>query len=307
MSARIVFVGSPTFALPTLRALAAGYPVVGVVTRPDRPAGRGRVLSPPPVKTLALELGLPLMQPSNLRQPEAVAQLLAWQPELIVVAAFGQILRAEVLDLPQFGCLNVHASLLPRWRGAAPIQAALLAGDLETGVTVMKMDQGLDTGAIVSQRAIAVAPADTAGLLTDCLADVGAELLVETLPGYLAGTVMPQAQPEQGVTYAPALKKDYGLLDLTRPAEEAERRVRASNPWPGAYISLGDSDLRILRAHTVVGTAPVGARALYEGQPALGTSSGLLVLDEVQPPGKRAMTGTSYLAGRPHWHEQALS
>ena len=165
MHPRLVFMGSPDFSVPALRALAAEYPVVGIVTQPDRPAGRGMTLTPPPVKTVAAELGIPVIQPQKLRQPEAVQQLKDWNPELVVVAAFGQILRAEVLELPRYGCINVHASLLPRWRGAAPIQAAILAGDRQTGITIMKMDPGLDTGPMLRQGLLPIGPADTGGSL----------------------------------------------------------------------------------------------------------------------------------------------
>ncbi len=177
MSCRIVFMGSPDFAVPSLRALADVYPVVGVVTQPDREAGRGRSLVAPPVKVASLELGLPVMQPEKLRAPEVMAQLQAWAPELIVVAAYGQILRSTVLELPRLGCVNVHGSLLPRWRGAAPIQAAILAGDIQTGVTIMKMDSGVDTGPMLSQRAMPIKPDDTAGSLFERMSMLGAELL----------------------------------------------------------------------------------------------------------------------------------
>src|SRR5512143_4033407 len=174
---RIIFMGSPDFSLPTLRALAGHYELVGVVTQPDRAAGRGRELKPPPVKLLAQELAIPVIQPEKLKQPEALEQLRLWKPELIVVAAFGQILRKDVLELPHFGCINVHASLLPRWRGAAPINAAILHGDAETGITIMKMDPGMDTGPVIRRRAIPISPDDTAGTLSPKLAELGAELL----------------------------------------------------------------------------------------------------------------------------------
>jgi len=202
---KIVFMGSPDFALFTLRALNDNYPIAGVVTQPDRAAGRGRELKPPPVKRLALELGIPVIQPEKLRLPEAMEQLHTWAPDLIVVAAFGQILRQDVLDLPPFGCINVHASLLPRWRGAAPINAAILHGDEETGITIMKMDAGLDTGPILSQRSVRIRPDETAGSLFETLSTLGADLLLDTLPGYLADEIEPCPQPEAGVTYAPML------------------------------------------------------------------------------------------------------
>src|SRR5215213_2985972 len=184
LSTRVVFMGSPDFSLPTLQALAETYDVVGVVTQPDRLSGRGRALKAPPVKTLAMELGIPVMQPEKLRLPEAMEQLRAWNPDLIVVAAFGQILKRDVLELPPYGCINVHASLLPRWRGAAPINAAILHGDEETGVTIMKMYVGLDTGPMLSQRAIRLTQEDTAGSVFETLSQLGSDLLLETLPDY---------------------------------------------------------------------------------------------------------------------------
>jgi methionyl-tRNA formyltransferase len=299
--ASVVFMGSPDFALPTLRALAEKYRVIGVVTQPDRASGRGRELKPPPVKLLAQELEIPVIQPEKLRQPEALEQLRAWNPDLIVVAAFGQILRKEVLDLPRFGCINVHASLLPRWRGAAPINVAILHGDEETGVTIMKMDVGLDTGPILSQRSIRLAPDDTAGSVFEKLSQLGADLLIETLPDYLSGKLQPVPQPEEGITYAPMLKKEEGQLDFTRPAEELERRVRAFNPWPGASMDFDGTLLKIHRAHVEEGTAEAGQRFIYRDQPAVGAGSGLLVLDEVQPAGKKPMSGKSFLSGARHW------
>ncbi|MCC7512116.1 MAG: methionyl-tRNA formyltransferase [Anaerolineae bacterium CFX3] len=306
MSHRVVFMGSPDFALPGLRALASRYQIVGVVTQPDRASGRGRALKPPPVKTLALELGLPLVQPEKLRQPEAVQQLRAWNPDLIVVAAFGQILKPEVLDLPRFGCLNVHASLLPRWRGAAPINAAILAGDEETGVTIMKMDAGLDTGGILAQRAFRLSPDVTAGAAFDALSALGADLLLESLPDYLAGKLTPVPQPEDGVTYAPMLKKEDGRLDFARPADELERRVRAMNPWPGAWFEWDANLLKVARAKTLGGEKgrASGIRLVVEGRPAVTCADGALVLEEVQPAGKRPMSGRAFLAGARGWESR---
>ncbi|HEX5808234.1 MAG TPA: methionyl-tRNA formyltransferase [Anaerolineales bacterium] len=299
--ATLVFMGSPDFALPTLRSLAEYYAVVGVVTQPDRASGRGRELKPPPVKRLAGELGIPVMQPEKMRQPEAMDQLRLWNPDLIAVAAFGQILRKDVLELPPFGCINVHASLLPRWRGAAPINAAILYGDEETGVTIMKMDVGLDTGPILSQRSIRLTPEDTAGSVFEKLSRLGADLLIETLPGYLSGEIQPIPQSEEGMTYAPMLKKEEGQLDFTRPAEELERRIRAFNPWPGAFLNFDGTLLKVHRAHVEEGTAEVGQRQIHRDQPAVGAGDGLLVLDEVQPAGKKPMSGKSFLAGARHW------
>ncbi|HSL44968.1 MAG TPA: methionyl-tRNA formyltransferase [Anaerolineales bacterium] len=297
----VVFMGSPDFALPTLRALAQNYKVVGVVTQPDRASGRGRELRPPPVKLLAQELDIPIIQPEKLRQPEAMEQLQAWKPDLIVVAAFGQILKKDVLYLPRFGCINVHASLLPRWRGAAPINAAILHGDQETGVTIMKMDVGLDTGPILSQRSIPLTREDTAGSVFEKLSQLGADLLIETLPGYFSGEILPTPQPEEGMTYAPMLKKEEGQLDFTRPAEELERRVRAFNPWPGAFMDFDGTLLKVHRAHVEAGNAEAGERLVYRDQPAVGTGDGLLILDAVQPAGKKPMNGKSFLAGGRQW------
>lgn len=303
MTIRTVFMGSPDFSLSALRALASHYQVVGVVTQPDRASGRGRELKAPPVKLLAQELNIPVIQPQKLREPEAMQQLQSWNPELIVVAAFGQILRKEVLELPQYGCINIHASLLPRWRGAAPINAAVLAGDEETGVTIMKMDVGLDTGPMLSMRKIRITPDDTAGSLLQALSTLGADLLIETLPAYISGNLIPQPQPEEGATYAPMLKKEDGLLDFNHPAVDLERRVRAMNPWPGAWFQWHGAPLKIHKAHVEQGQAEAGKRLVEQNQPAVGTGSGLLILDEVQPPGKKSMSGKAFLSGARDWLE----
>ena len=293
--------GSPEFALPSLRALAGAYEVAGVITQPDRASGRGRELKPPPVKTLALELGIPVMQPEKLRAPEAMEQLRAWAPDLIIVAAYGQILKPDALDLPRYGCLNVHASLLPRWRGAAPIQAAILHGDEETGVTIMKMDAGLDTGAMLAKKSMRLTPDDTAGSVTDALSHLGADLLIDTLPRWIAGEIKPEPQDDSLSTYAPMLKKEEGRLDFTREAVELERRVRALNPWPGAFMDFDGAILKIHRAHVEAGNGSAGQRLVVANQPAIRARGGLLVLDEVQPAGKKSMSGKSFLAGARNW------
>ena len=297
----IVFMGSPDFALPTLKALAQHYDVVGIVTQPDRASGRGRELKPPPAKTLAIDLGIPVMQPEKLRLPEAMEQLRAWAPELIVVAAFGQILKKDVLELPPLGCINVHASLLPRWRGAAPINAAILHGDEETGVTIMQMDVGLDTGPMLRQQSIRLTREDTAGSVFEKLSGVGADLLIETLPDYLSGKLTPTPQPEEGVTYAPMLKKEEGHLDFMHEVNELERRVRAFNPWPGAFMDFDGALLKIHRARAEGGGAPAGQRLVVQNQPAVGARGGILILEEVQPAGKKSMSGRSFLAGARNW------
>lgn len=304
MQKRIVFMGSPDFAVPILERLAQEYPIAGVVTQPDRPAGRGRTLTPPPIKILAQRLALPLIQPLKVRQPEAMQQLRDWAPDVIVVAAFGQILRQDILGLPPSGCINVHASLLPRWRGAAPIQAAILHGDRQSGVTIMQMDPGIDTGAMLSQRALDILPDDTAGSLSARLADLGAVLLAETLPDILAGNTQPVSQDETVATYAPLLKKEDGLLDFSQTALELERRVRAFLPWPGAYTTWQDQPLKIHLARAVQETksyAQPGARFIAGGLPAVATAQGALVLQVLQPAGKKAMDGKSFLAGAKNW------
>ena len=298
--------GSPDFAVRVLEALARHYPLAGVVTQPDRPAGRGRTLVPPAVKVAAFRLGIPVMQPEKLRQPAALAQLQAWAPDLIVVAAFGQILLPAALDLPHFGCINVHGSLLPRGRGAAPIQASILAGDQETGITIMKMDPGVDTGPILSQRALPIAPGDTGGSLFARMALLGAELMIETLPRYLSGNLIPQPQPEAGATYAPMLKKEDGILDFSQPATALERRVRAMNPWPGAFFEWHGQSLKVHKAHCAFEFTPIiqpaGKRIIYDGLPAIyGGGNTMLVLDEVQPAGKKFMPGKAFLAGARDW------
>lgn len=301
MSTRIVFMGSPEFSMPSLESLAENFQLIGVITQPDRPAGRGRLLTPPPIKVLANTLDIPVIQPRRLREPEAMQQLIAWQPDVIVVAAFGQILRQEVLTLPPFGCINVHASLLPRWRGAAPINAAILHGDAETGVTIMKMDAGIDTGDILSQRALPILPIDTAESLGERLAQSGAELLVETLPEFLLGKIQPIPQSEDTATYAPMLKKEDGRLDFRQTAVELERRVRAMQPWPGAFTIWQGQPLKVHQAHVASGQAKPGEKLIVADLPAIGTSNALLVLDEIQPAGKRSMPGETFLRGARDW------
>jgi methionyl-tRNA formyltransferase len=246
-------------------------------------------------------LNIPVIQPQKLREPEAMSQLQAWDPDLIVVAAFGQILKKEVLDLPKFGCVNVHASLLPRWRGAAPINAAILAGDEVTGVTIMKMDVGLDTGPMLSKKSIRLKPDDTAGSVFQILSALGADLLIDTLPDYIAGKITPQPQPEGGATYVPMLKKEDGLLDFTRDANELERLIRAFNPWPGAFMEFDGAVLKVHRTHVEAGEAEAGQRLVVQNQPAVGARGGLLTLDEVQPAGKKPMNGKAFLSGARNW------
>ncbi|MBN2256913.1 MAG: methionyl-tRNA formyltransferase [Anaerolineaceae bacterium] len=302
MKTPVVFMGSPEFSLPTLHALTERYQVCGVVTQPDRPSGRGKQLTSSPVKQVAMQLGLPVMQPQKLRDPQAFETLRQWEPDIIVVAAFGQILRQEVLELPRYGCINVHASLLPRWRGAAPIQAAILAGDAQTGISIMKMDAGLDSGPVLSQCAVAINPEDTAGSLNQKLAAMGASLLIETLPGYIEGDIHPQSQDEAFVTKAPMLSRQQGELDFNQPAQYLARMVRAYHPWPGCYTIWKGQSLKVHRAHAIQTEHPEpGSRLIMDGKPAWITSSGILVADELQPAGKRAMLGEEFLRGNRDW------
>lgn len=302
MMARIVFMGSPEFALPILRKLADQYQIVGVITQPDRPSGRGRILTSPPIKNLANELHLPILQPVRLSQPDALQQLYTWSPDLIVVAAFGQILRSEILELPEFGCVNVHASLLPRWRGAAPIQAAILNGDTESGITIMHIDPGIDTGPIINQRSIPIEPQENAGSLANKLSILGANLLIETLPNYLSGTLKPYPQDNSKATYAPMLTKEAGRLDFSQSAQVLERKVRAFNPWPGTFTLWKDKILKIHKAHFVECAADQnGKQIIFQGLPSITTGDGILVFDELQPAGKKSMSGKIFLQGIRNW------
>lgn len=315
-TARIVFMGTPDFAVPSLQALAEastpgvvwpdGLRIVGVVTRPDRPSGRGQRLALSAIKQAALALDIPVYQPGPLRRPEAQRQIEELAPHLIVVAAFGQILPAEILHLPARGCLNVHASLLPRWRGAAPVAAAIRAGDTETGVTIMAMDEGLDTGAIVASRAIPIMPDDTTGALTDRLADLGAHLLIETLPAWLEGHAPLTTQDESRATLTRPLRKEDGRLDWSQPAEELARLVRAMTPWPGAYTTWNSKLLKIWEAVAIPrsgDSAPGACYLLPPGSPhgslACTCGAGALALTVIQLEGKRAGASAEILRGHP--------
>ncbi len=304
---RMIFMGTPTFALPTLEALVGRYSIAGVITQPDRRAGRGRSLQASPVKQVALKHDLPVYQPASLRTPEAVTQMRAWEPDVIVTVATGHILTAEVLALPTRGTLNVHASLLPRWRGAAPIQHSLLAGDTETGVTIMCTDEGLDTGPILSQKAIPIAPRETAASLHDKLAQLGSDLLLETLPRWLSGDLQPRPQPSQGVTLADRIQKEQGLIHWQRPAVEIDRQVRAFTPWPGTYTFWGKQRLKVIKAHPLPSSPEHDAKEKnsvpgyvlsVEDHPAVVTGDGLLCLDRLQLAGKRALSGPEFVRGR---------
>ena len=302
---RVVFMGSPSFSLPSLRSLAEHYDVVGVVTQPDRPAGRGRKLTPSPVKELALELGLTVFQPQSLREESAMAQLRVWQPDIIIVSAFGMFLTTEVLELPRYSCLNIHPSLLPRWRGAGPVQATILNGDAVAGVTIMVLDEGMDTGPLLSNIEAEIKPDDTHETLTERLAELSGPLLLETLPGYLDGSLVPQVQDESLATFAPKLEKAEGELDFEKPAEELALRVRACSPWPGAFTYFDDKLLKVwkVRVQSDQNAGP-GRRTVVDGLPALGVSDGWLVLETVQLAGKKAMPGDVFLRGVHQWESE---
>ncbi|OEY66144.1 methionyl-tRNA formyltransferase [Marinobacter sp. X15-166B] len=249
---RLIFAGTPDFAASALTALLqSGHEIVAVYSQPDRPAGRGRKLVPGPVKQVALEAGIPVYQPASLRTPDAQAELAALNADVMVVAAYGLILPEAVLALPRLGCVNIHASLLPRWRGAAPIQRALAAGDTETGITIMQMDAGLDTGAMLLKVTTPITPTDTGGSLHDRLAVMGGEAIVEALGQLQAGTLVAEAQDDGQACYAHKLSKEEGRVDWHRPAVEIDRQIRAFNPWPGSYTDLAAQRVRLHQAVVV--------------------------------------------------------
>jgi methionyl-tRNA formyltransferase len=309
MMNRIVFMGSPEFAVPTLAMLMKNYMVVGVLTQPDKPAGRGQRLTAQPVKQWAQEHGLPVFQPRTLRDAATQSQLADLKPDVIVVAAFGLLLPKPVLDLPPHGCINVHASLLPRYRGAAPIHAAILNGEPETGITLMQMEEGLDTGPMLAQASLDIRPDDTTGALSARLAELGAQMLAETLPRWIAGEITPQPQDHSRATLAPKLDKADGRLDWSRPAVELDRRVRALSPWPGTFTTWNCKLLKILSVQ-VAGRTPEKSRGQVsqgatglavkdEGGVGVVTGDGILRLVEVQLEGKRAMSASDFARGQP--------
>ena len=306
---RIVFVGTPEFAVPILQRLADRFEVVGVFTQPDKPAGRGQRLTAPPVKLFAQERGLSIFQPRTLRDQAAQAQPAALEPDVIVVAAYGLLLPKAVLDLPPHGCVNVHASLLPRYRGAAPIPAAILNGEAETGITLMQMDAGLDTGPMIAQGAIPIRADDTTGTLTARLAELGARMAAEVLPHWIAGDIAPQPQQESHATFAPKLDKAEGRLNWSDSASALDRRVRAFTPRPGTFTTWNGKLLRILsvqvadhasektgepESHTTPGLV---AKAGNDIRVATGDKP--LRLVEIQLEGKRAMNAQDFARGQP--------
>jgi methionyl-tRNA formyltransferase len=304
MPLRIVFMGTAELACASLKALLAReqFTVLAAVTRPDRRRGRELKERPPPVKPIALEAGLPVLQPESARDAGFAAQLRALRPEVMVVAAYGQILPPAVLDLPRLGCLNVHASLLPKYRGAAPIQWAILNNEPETGVSIMKMAVGLDTGGVLSRRATPIGADETAADLHDRLAAMGAALLVETLPRYAAGAIAPQPQDEAAATYARKITKEDGSLDWTQPALAVRNRVRAMTPWPGGYTLLpfqgGPRLVKIWRARIERRQGPPGRVMQADKSGVLiGCGTDALAVEELQLAGGRRMTAAEFLAG----------
>lgn len=299
---KIVFMGTPDFAIPSLEKLIDECSVVGVITQPDRPAGRGKGLQSPPVKEISIIHGLELIQPTKLSDSGVYEKIQSWEPDAIVVVAFGQILKENILNLPKFGCINLHGSLLPRWRGAAPIQNAILNGDLKTGITIMKMDLGIDTGPILQQRSIPIEKDDTSASLSKKLAVLGADLLTDVLAGYFNGKILPVHQPEDGVTYAPVINKQNGFLDFSKSSVALERQIRAFTPWPGSFMVVGSDRIKIVSVKCLPEkNLPPGDRSVINGYPVVGTKDGILVLEQLQPAGKKIIQGKEFLNGFRGW------
>ena len=302
--ARIIFAGSPDFAVPPLQALlASSHKVVAVLTQPDRPAGRGRKLTPSPVKSAAIEADLPVLQPETLGDISIQQELARLKPDLMVVVAYGLLLPPEVLQLPKQGCINLHASLLPRWRGASPMQAAILAGDTQTGVGIMQMDEGLDTGPVFVSESLTIGVHETAGELHDRLASLGAALLDKYLDEILAGELHASAQPEEGVSYAGRISKRDGLIDWQQSAEVIARQIRAFHGWPVAHTLFNGELLRCLEG-VMISTSPLQTAAVSEPGTLLGleadnlyvqTGAGVLALSRVQLAGRKPVSAREFV------------
>jgi len=304
-SLRIIFAGTPDFAARHLDALlSSGHQVVGVFTQPDRPAGRGKKLMPSPVKVLAEEHGLPVFQPASLR-PQENQQLVAdLNADVMVVVAYGLILPKAVLDMPRLGCINVHGSLLPRWRGAAPIQRSLWAGDTDTGVTIMQMDVGLDTGDMLYKLACPITAEDTSATLYDKLAELGPKGLIDTLQQLADNRAQPEVQDEALVTYAEKLSKEEARLDWSLPAVQLERCIRAFNPWPMSWLEIDGQPVKVWQASVIVGQANAAPGTIIEASKQgiqVATVEGILNLESLQPAGKKAMSAQDLLNSRREW------
>lgn len=300
---KILFWGTPEFAVPTLKILyEANHEIVGVVTQPDRPKGRGRALQPSPVKQYALEKGLQIFQPEKASDAQFITDLYQLRSDMFVVIAYGQILRQEVLEIPKWFCMNVHASLLPKYRGAAPINRSILNGDIETGITTMKMDEGMDTGDMLLKKAVPIKPEDDAVTLAEKLSKVGAELTIETLGLLAKGKLALTPQNDSEATLAPKLKKEEGLIDWKKTAETLHNQVRGYSPWPGAYTFYGSKRISVIKSETVSGDKSdepgVVARVSDYGIE-VGTSKGRLIVKELKPEGKGGMSAQSFLRGNP--------
>ena len=300
---RIVFIGAGEIGVPTLQALLKSeHEVVGVVTQPDKPVGRSQLIEPPPIRHALSGTNIPVLQPARIKDRQALEEIRALRPDVIVVMAYGQILPRDVLEIPEIGCLNLHASLLPRWRGAAPIQAAIAAGDREIGITVMYMDEGLDTGDILLQRTIDILPADTGGALHDRLAGVAPETLLESLDLLAKGKAPRTPQDNAVATYAPKLKREDGKIDWSDPADAIERKIRAFDPWPGAFMTVstdGTRNLKIFSATVIDLRGKPGKILRSEAELVVAAGEGALSLGEVQLEGKRRMSAMEFLRGHP--------
>jgi methionyl-tRNA formyltransferase len=295
---RIVFIGTGEIGVPTLRALLnSEHEVVAVVTQPDKPVGREQRIEPPPIKKEIAKTRIPILQPARIKDPQAIEEIRAFNPDAIVVAAYGQILPRAVLEIPRLACLNLHASLLPRWRGAAPIQAAIATGDCETGITAMYMDEGLDTGDILLQRSVEILPNDTGGSLHDRLSQIAPEALLESLRLLATGNAPRIRQDNAHATYAPKLKREQGLIDWSESAEAIERKIRAYNPWPGAFMKLDRQNLKVFSASVVDLKGQPGEVLLGDKDLIVATGKGALSLGEVQLEGKRRMSAAEFLRG----------
>lgn len=298
---RIIFMGTPDFACPILTKLIdRGDTILAVVTQPDRPKGRGQKLLPPPVKVIAEKHGIPVLQPLKVRTPEFIAQIRELAPDLMVVVAFGQILPQSLLDIPKHGCINIHASLLPRYRGAAPINWCLVNGEVETGITTMQMDAGLDTGDMLVKRTISIGPDEDAQSLHDRLSSLGAETIDETLLNLVNGTLTPEKQDNSLSCYAPMLKKEDGLIDWNKNPEQIKNLVRGLTPWPGAYTTLGNKTLKLFKVSVVEGSAAPG-EVISAGKNGIvvACGSGSIRIEELQLEGRKRLSAANFLAGYP--------